>query len=91
MLYLITLGNVWNIPDGLHEVIGPSLFCRFNLLEINELHGTVIHYKIILFIDWFVGYCLEFSEGNVTRHSCNHFSYGCPETYFYDYEIYKCK
>lgn len=35
------------------------------------------------------GYCLEFSEGNVTRHSCNHFSYGCPETYFYDYEIYK--
>lgn len=35
------------------------------------------------------GNCLELSEGEVIRHSCNQFSYGCPETNFYDYDIYK--
>lgn len=35
------------------------------------------------------GNCLEFSEGEVIRHSCNQFLFGCPETHFYDYDIYK--
>lgn len=43
------------------------------------------------FIHWFVGNCLEFSEGELIYHSCNQFSNGCPDTHFYDYDIYKCK
>lgn len=35
------------------------------------------------------GKCLEFSEGELIRHSCNHFLYGCPEAHFFDYDIYK--
>lgn len=35
------------------------------------------------------GNCLEFFEGKLINHRCNHFLYGCPETHFYDYEIYR--
>lgn len=47
--------------------------------------------KTILFIHCFVGNCLEFSEGELIHHNCNQFLYGCPETHFYDYDIYNCK
>nr|XP_034333498.1 uncharacterized protein LOC117691479 isoform X1 [Crassostrea gigas] len=35
------------------------------------------------------GNCLEFSEGKWIHHSCKHFLNGCPDTHFFDYEIYK--
>lgn len=35
------------------------------------------------------GNCLEFSEGKLILQSCNHFLDGCPETHFFDYEIYR--
>lgn len=41
--------------------------------------------------NFIVGNCLEFFEGKLINHRCNHFLYGCPETHFYDYEIYRCK
>lgn len=35
------------------------------------------------------GICLEVDKEEVINHSCKSFSYGCPDTHFFDYEIYK--
>lgn len=35
------------------------------------------------------GNCLEVFEGKVIKHSCYNFSWGCPETHFYEYEFFK--
>lgn len=35
------------------------------------------------------GICLEVDKEDLINHSCNSFSYGCPDTHFFDYEIYK--
>lgn len=40
---------------------------------------------------FFVGNCLEISEGELKNHSCYYFSEGCPDTKFWFYELYKCK
>lgn len=43
------------------------------------------------FENYLLGNCLEVFEGKVIKHSCYNFSWGCPETHFYEYEFFTCK
>lgn len=55
------------------------------LMFRSQIHTTNFNVNILL------GICLEVDKEEVINHSCKSFSYGCPDTHFFDYEIYKCK
>lgn len=70
--------------------VNPSINGYFFIMACN-IESRTMSFAKCNFFSFFVGNCLEISEGELKNHSCYYFSEGCPDTKFWFYELYKCK